>query len=245
MPVHKLVVGAMLLGGAAVVLGAGFAHADDVDLNGWTLTQDTAEAGTVQYTLNDPGDSLGFGTQINGTFGPPLSYALDPSEKIDIFDYESNNNGDLPSLQSLEIRDEWLTPSLIQVSVDDANGTTGGASEGFFTTTLGGNEVVDLFNVQANSSSLNEAFNPTTPLIDPDATGPVDINGLTVADPQDGALYNDIYGAVFDGNATDWSHAMTLFGDLFGSSADATSGAAAAAADAVDPSGWLDLFNLF
>jgi hypothetical protein len=53
------------------------------------------------------------------------------------------------------------------------------------------------------------------PLVNPDATGPIDVGGLALASPQDGALFNDIFDAAFNGDTADWANAATLFGDLF------------------------------
>jgi hypothetical protein len=88
-------------------------------------------------------------------------------------------------------------------------------TEAYLTTNLGGNEVVDLFNVEPNSPSLAVAYNPSGPLVNPDATGPVDVGGVALASPQDGALSNDIYDAMFLGDTADWANATTLFGNLF------------------------------
>ena len=92
----------------------------------------------------------------------------------------------------------------------------GGDTEAFLTTNLGGNEVVDLFNVAPNSATLTDAYNPTIPFINPDATGTVDVGGVALASPQDGALvFNDLFDAMVTGSTADWSNAATLFGDLF------------------------------
>lgn len=215
---EKLGTGVGLAGAAALIgLATPVAHADVTDINGWTLEQ--APDSTVLYTLDDPSDSLGLGSPVSGIFAVS-PYALDHSEQVDVFQLNPVDSGS----QTLDIRDEWLTPSLIETAVDANNGTTGGATEGFFTTALGGSEVVDLLNVQPSSSSLAEAYNPTIPVINPDATGPVDVNGIAVASPQDGALFNDIYAALVTGSATDWANAQTLTDDLFGiSSTDAAS----------------------
>lgn len=235
--VHKWVVGALLAGGAAVVFGAGAASADDgtiSDINGWAVTLtggDGSDSLLPAATLSDPSNSLGLGTEpITGSFGnstPPIG----DIGSDEIFNTPLSTVG---TADYLNIQDNWFSGfeiASVQPGQDD------GAVMSFLMPAAGGKDVVDLFNYGT----------PTTvPLFNPDATGPIDIGGLPLADPQDGALFNDLGGALFDGNATDWSHAMTLLGDLVGSStADATSSAGAAAADAVDPSGWLDLVNLF
>jgi hypothetical protein len=203
-----------LASGAAVTAGmialaiAPSAHADDttVDVNGWAVQTDGSDVSPA--TLIDPSDSLGNGTQVAGSLDT-VPYALDHSESVQIFDSTSI------SPPFVEIRDEWLTPSLLESTVQANDGTTGGVTEGFLGTNLGGNEVVDLFNVEPNSSSLSEAYNPTEPLVNPDATGPVDVGGVALASPQDGALFNDIFDAAFNGDTADWANAATLFGDLF------------------------------
>lgn len=216
---RQLSAGAGLAGvGALIGLATPAAHADVTDINGWTLLQ--APDNPAVYTLDDPSNSLGLGSPVTGVF-TQSPYPFDTSEQVDVFQLNPADSGS----QTLDIRDEWLTPSLIETTVEANNGTTGGATEGFFTTAFGGSEVVDLLNVQPNSSSLAEAYNPTIPVINPDASGPVDVNGIAVASPQDGALFNDIYAALVTGNATDWANAQTLTDDLFGitSSTDAAS----------------------
>jgi hypothetical protein len=203
--VRRLGAGVILAGGAAAVLGAGIAHADTaVDINGWTVQTDGSDVSSA--TLSDPSDSLGDGTQVTGSLDS-VPYPLDHSESVDIFQT-------LSQPPYLSIRDEWVSPWFLESTVGANNGSTGDASEGFFVTTLGGNQVVDLLNVQPNSSSLAEAYNPAVPVVNPDAAGPVDVGGLALASPQDGALFNDLYDAVFMGDAADWSNAATLFGDL-------------------------------
>jgi hypothetical protein len=103
----------------------------------------------------------------------------------------------------------------LESTVQANDGSTGNVTEAFLATNLGGNEVVDLLNAQQNSSSLSEAYNPSVPVLNPDATGPVDVGGLALASPQDGALFNDVYDAIFAGDTADWGNAATLLGDLF------------------------------
>jgi hypothetical protein len=212
--VRQWSVGVGLAGAAAVTAGmiglaaAPSAHADDttVDVNGWAVQTDGSDVSAA--TLIDPSDSLGNGTQVTGSLDT-VPYSLDHSESVQIFDSTSI------SPPFVEIRDEWLTPSLLESTVQANDGSTGGVTEGFLTTNLGGNGVVDLFNVEPNSSSLSEAYNPSVPLVNPDATGPVDVGGVALASPQDGALFNDLYDAMFLGDTADWANATTLFGDLF------------------------------
>jgi hypothetical protein len=203
-----------LASGAAVTAGmialaiAPSAHADDttVDVNGWTVQTDGS--GVSPATLIDPSDSLGNGTQVVGSLDT-VPYALDHSESVQIFDSTS------VSPPFVDIRDEWLSPSLLESTVQANDGSAGGVTEAFLATNLGGNEVVDLFNVQPNSSSLSEAYNPSEPLVNPDATGAVDVGGVELASPQDGALFNDIFDAVVNGDNGEWANAATLLGDLF------------------------------
>jgi hypothetical protein len=206
-----------LAGGAAVTAGmiglavAPSALADDttVDVNGWTVQTDGSDVSPA--TLIDPSDSLGNGTQVTGSLDS-VPYASDQSESVQIFD-SSTFDTDTPPF--LGIRDEWLSPSLLESMIQANDGTTGNVTEGFLTTNLGGNEVVDLLNVQPNSPSLAVAYDPSVPLVNPDATGPIDVGGLALASPQDGALFNDIFDAAFNGDTADWANAATLFGDLF------------------------------
>lgn len=170
-----------------------------VDLNGWTVQTDGSIASPA--TLIDPSDSLGNGTQVAGSLDT-LPYAFDHSESVQTFESSSMLSESPPFV---DIRDEWLSPSLLEFIVNGNNGSTGGATEGFFATNLGGNEVVDLYN-SSGSSYL--------PVINPDATN-ADVGGLALAAPQDGALFNDLYDAAFLGDTADWSNAATLFGDLF------------------------------
>jgi hypothetical protein len=199
--------GAALAAGAIAM--APSAHADDtaVDVNGWSVATNGGDLSAA--TLLDPSDSLGNGTQVTGGLDS-VPYFLDHSESVEIF-----NSSTLDTPPFVGIRDEWLTPSLLESTVQSNDGSTGNVVEGFLTTNLGGNEVVDLFNVQPNSASLADAYNPSEPLINPDATGPIDVGGLPLASPQDGALFNDLFAALFSGDTADWSNAATLFGDLF------------------------------
>jgi len=204
-------VGAVLVGGpvaAAALLGTGIAHADDttVDVNGWAVQTD---GGYASAALSDPSDSLGDGTRVVGSLSI-LPYPFDHAESIDEF---LTPGGTSPYLY---IDDQWLSPWFLEVNVGANNGSTGAASEGFFVTAPGGNQVVDLLNVQPNSPSLTVAYNPPVPVVNPDATDTVNVGGLDLASPQDGALFNDLYDAAFLGDTADWSNAATLFGDLLG-----------------------------
>jgi hypothetical protein len=95
------------------------AHADDttVDVNGWAVQTDGSDVSPA--TLIDPSDSLGNGTQVAGSLDT-VPYALDHSESVQIFDSTSI------SPPFVEIRDEWLTPSLLESTVQANDGSTGG-----------------------------------------------------------------------------------------------------------------------
>jgi hypothetical protein len=215
--VRRWSTGLGLAGAAAVTAGmiglavAPSALADNtaLDVNGWTVQTDGSDVSPA--TLIDPSDSLGNGTQVTGSLDS-VPYAFDDSESVQIFD-SSTFDTDTPPF--LGIRDEWLSPSLLESTIQANDGTTGGVTEGFLTTNLGGNEVVDLLNVQPNSPSLAVAYDPSLPVVNPDATGPVDVGGVVLASPQDGALFNDIFDAAFNGDTADWANAATLLSDLF------------------------------
>jgi len=154
--VRRLRTGAVVAGGAAALLGAGIAHADDttLDVNGWTVQ--TNGAAESPATLTDPSNPLGNGAQVTGTLDD-VPYAFDHSESVQIFDSSTFDTGGSPPF--VGIRDEWLTPSLLESTVQGNDGSTGGVSEAFLTTNLGGNEVVDLF---SSSDSYLPLVNPDT-----------------------------------------------------------------------------------
>jgi hypothetical protein len=193
--IRRLGTGIALVGGVAALLGVGIAHADEttVDLNGWTVETDS----TGSATLLDPGDSLGNGSQLAGSF-QSLTSGFDHSHFNDLFNSDSVSN-------FVSIGNTWESPWLLVSTVEATDGSASGAINGYLTTNLGGNEVVDLYNTP-------EGDYP--PLINPDATGPIDMAGLPLASPQDGALFNDLFDAAFMGDTADWSNAATLFGDL-------------------------------
>jgi hypothetical protein len=199
-PVRRWSIGVGLAGAAAMTAGmiglaiAPSAHADDttVDLNGWTVQTDS----TGSATLLDPTDSLGNGTQLTGSFESTPS-AFDHLHSNDLF------NSDSPNFMSVD--NTWTSPWLVVSTVEANDGSASGAIDGYLTTNLGGNEVVDLYN----------SPDSYPPLFSPGATGTVDVGGLALASPQDGALFNDLYDAIFTGDIADWGNAATLFGDLF------------------------------
>jgi hypothetical protein len=200
---------------AAAMLGAGVAHAEGgVDeINGWpvTPTSDTVELLTNNATLSDPGDALGLGT--SPIAGEWLSAPATPLSSIGSNESFSTPDA-LGSSSTLLIQDQWL-PGIELTSVQVG---THNAVVGFLVPVDGGHEVVDLVNVGFGAA----------PLINPDATGPVDVGGVQLASPHDGALLNDLADAVFSGDSADFGKATTLFDDLLGTD---PSGAAHAAAD--------------
>jgi hypothetical protein len=193
--VRRMGTGVALVGGAAALVGMGIAHADEttVDLNGWTVETDSAGSAT----LLDPSDSLGDGTQLAGSF-QSIASGFDHSHFNDLFNSDSVSN-------FISIGNTWESPSLLVSTVEGNDGSASGAIDAYLTTNLGGNEIVELY-------STPDSYYP--PLINPDATGTVDMAGLPLASPEDGALFNDLYDAVFLGDSADWGNAATLFGDL-------------------------------
>lgn len=203
-------VGAGVTGGAAVaaaLVGIGAAHADDgtEEINGWTVTLTGGSAnGSLlpPATLSDPSDSLGLGTApIVGGFDSVAATATHLS------DIGSNESFATPLSQAgtadtLLIQDNWL--SGFEISSVQA-----GQNEGVMSLLVpdADGKVIDLFNFGTPDPA---------PLFNPDATGPVDIGGVPLADSQDGALLNDLFGAAFQGDSADWSNAMTLFDDWLG-----------------------------
>ncbi len=122
------------------------------------------------------------------------------------------------SSDNLAIQDNWL-PGIEEVSVQ-----TGEDNDvlAFLVPADGDKQLVDLVNFDAHDAP---------PLFNPDATGPIDVGGVQLASPQDGALFNDLANALFTGGAADFDNATTLFDDLLGAD---PSGAASAAADPAD-----------
>ncbi len=225
-------VGVGLVGGAAaaaVALGVGVVHADTGDdvINGWMLTPTSDTADTLtNATLLDPSDSLGLGTSpIAGEFD---SYPAMLSSVGTVDQFIT------PPLSSdyLFIQDAWL-PGIEQavVRVNDSS------SLSYLVPVDGDHQVVDLVNFGGPHSP---------PLFNPDATGPIDIGGVQLADPQDGALLNDLADAVFTGDTADFSKATTLFDDLLGVTstsvaADVAAGGGSDATSAADLASGLDL----
>ena len=203
---------------AAALFGMGAARADDGtdEINSWTVTPTSGsdvDDLLPPATLSDPSDSLGLGTApIAGGFEsgfestPPLS-DIGTNE---VFFAPQSTTG---SPDNLFIQDLWF-PGIESASVQAGNDNV----QAFLVPTLDGKQVVDLFNF---------SFGDAAPLFNPDATGPIDVGGVELASPQDGALLNDLSDAIFTGNAADWTNAMTLFDDYLGI-------APSAAADAVD-----------
>lgn len=201
-------VGAGLAGGAAVaaaMVGIGVAHADDgtEQINGWTVTPTGGSDNGSLFppaTLSDPSDSLGLGTA-------PIVGGFDSVAATPLSDIGSNESFSVPlsavgTSDNLFIQDNWFSGfeiASVQAGSDNA-------VMSLLVPDAGGNQVVDLFNFGT----------PDTPLFNPDATGPVDIGGVELAAPQDGALFNDLSDAIFKGDTADWSNAVTLFDDWLG-----------------------------
>ncbi len=218
-------VSAALAGGAAVaaaIIASGIAYADDGtdQINGWTVTPtDISDSGGTPATLSDPSDSLGLGTApIVGGWD---SFPATPLSSIGSDDQFITPVSTLGQPDFLLIDDDWM-PGLELSSVQ-----TGGAGDLSLTNAAlalshNGKEVVDLWQYGTPDHSL--------PLFNPDATSPIDIGGVELASPQDGALFNNLFDAVFLGDTADWSKAATLF--------DAWTGIdPSGVADAVDPAG--------
>lgn len=202
------------------MLGMGAAHADDStdEINGWTVTPTGgSDNGSVfpPATLSDPSDSLGLGTA-------PIVGGFDSVAATPLSDIGSNESFATPlssaATDNLFIQDNWFPGfeiASVQAGQDDA-------VMALLVPDAAGNQLVDLFNFGI----------PDSPLFNPAATGPIDIGGVELADPHNGALFNDLSAAIFTGNATDWVNATALFDDWLGIDPSG-------AADVVDPSGLL------
>ncbi len=235
MSVHRVrrwSAGAGVAGGAAVaaaVLGVALAHADNgmEEINGWTVTPTGGSPDGSLFppaTLSDPSNSLGLGTSpITGGFDSVPATPLSSVGSDESFATPLTTIG---TPDSLSIQDNWL-PGMEEVSIQ-----TGIDNHlvAFLVPAVGDKEVVDLVNFDANDAP---------PLFNPDATGPVDVGGVQLASPQDGALFNDLFDALFKGDAADFANATTLFNDLFG--IDPSS--AVAALDVIDPGSLLPDFS--
>jgi hypothetical protein len=200
------------------MLGIPGAHADGIDeINGWTVTptSDTVEILTDNAILSDPSDSLGLGTApIAGEWDsyPAMLSSIGSDDQFVTLP---------PSTDHLLIQDEWLAG--IEQAVVKANDVPGSGLLAFLVPADGGDQVVDLVNFGGPDAA---------PLVNPDATGPVDVGGVQLASPHDGGLLNDLAGALFQGETADWSKAATLLSDLLGTD---PSGAVAAMADPGTP----------
>jgi hypothetical protein len=220
-PSAMLAVGAAT---AAAVITTGTAHADNGtdEINGWTVTPTTGSDVSLlpPATLSDPSNSLGLGTApIAGGFASEPATPLSDIGSNETFVTGPSTSG---TPDNLLIGDSW-GPGFEVVEAQ-----TGKDNDllAILVPTSGGNQVVDLVNFDVHDAP---------PLFNPDATGPIDVGGVELASPQAGALLNDLFDAVFTGNTSAWSNAVTLFDDLLG--IDPSS-----AADAVDPSSLLPDF---
>lgn len=182
-------------------------------INGWTVTPTGGPPdGSVfpPATLSDPGNSLGLGTSpITGGFDSAPATPLSSIGSNEAFATPLTTIG---TPDNLSIQDNWL-PGLLEASVQSGKDNDVLA---FLVPAAGDKEVVDLVNFDAHDAP---------PLFNPDATGPVDVGGVQLASPQDGALFNDLFDALFKGDAADFANATTLFDDLLG--IDPSSAAAA------------------
>ncbi|MGH3560837.1 MAG: hypothetical protein ACRDTN_03285, partial [Mycobacterium sp.] len=174
-----------LAGGAAVtaaILGVGVAHADDGtdEINGWTVTPTGGSSDLLPgATLSDPSDSLGLGTAPIAGFWD--SVPATPLSNIGSNDLFSTPFSTIGSPDNLDIQDNWL-PGLELAQVQTGGVGDSANTMALLVPSLDGKEVVDLFQISSPHHAL--------PLFNPDATGPIDVGGVQLADPQDGALLN-------------------------------------------------------
>lgn len=209
------------------MVGLGAAHADGGadEINGWTVTP-TGGSGSASpllpATLSDPSNSLGLGTDpIAGSFG---SVAATPLSDIGSNESFATPLSDAGTPENLFIQDNWFSGfeiASVQAGRDNA-------VMSLLVPDASGNQVIDLFNFGTPDPA---------PLFNPDATGPIDIGGVELASPQDGALFNDLFDAMLNGDTADWSNATTLFDDWLGIDPSGT-------ADALDASALLPDFGL-
>lgn len=202
-------VGAGIAGAAAVaaaLVGMAVAQADSTteEINGWTVTPTGGSDNGSLFppaTLSDPGDSLGLGTA-------PIVGGFDSVPATSLSSIGSNQSFATPlstadTAENLFIQDNWFPGfEMASVQAGQDNGVMS-----LLVPDASGKEIVDLFNFGTPDPA---------PLFNPDATGPIDIGGVQLADPHDGALLNDLFAAAFQGDSADWSNAMTLFDDWLG-----------------------------
>lgn len=216
-------VGRCGVGGVAVsvaMLGIAAARADDSagEINGWTVTPtDESASVTTPATLSDPTDSLGLGTAPIAGQWDSVNAPFSSVGTNDLFvtPDQLGTSGDL------QIENNWL------FGLDEASVHTGLTNSvvAFLVPVGGADQEVDLLNITRGDAP---------PLFNPDATGPIDIGGVELADPQGGALLNDLFDAVFKGDTADWSNATTLIDDLFGIDSSGASDAVDISSAAVD-----------
>lgn len=228
--VRKFFTSTALVTGAAVavaVLGISAAHADGGtdEINGWTVTPTNgSDSGLLlpPATLSDPSDSLGLGTApIAGSW---VSAPATPLSSIGSDDVFATPLSTINTPDNLTIQDNW-GPGFEEVAVSAGEG---GHNFAVLVPAADGSQVVDLFNI---------AHGDAPPLFNPDATGPIDVGGLPLASPNDGALLNDSFDAAFLGDAADWSNATTLFDDWLGIDLPGAAGV-------IDPSSLLPEFGV-
>jgi hypothetical protein len=186
----------------AAVLAMGIAQADgdSGSINGWAVTPTSDSPGLLgdNATLSDPGDTLGLGTSpIAGDWisSPATLSSIGSNDQFSTPDTFGSSD-------YLYIFDRWL-PGLAESTVQVGNQS----ALAFLVPTLEGNRVVDLVNFESSEAP---------PLFNPDATGPIEVGGVELASPQSGALLNDLFAAIFQGDTAGWSNATTVFDDWLG-----------------------------
>ena len=220
---------------AAVVLGAGAAHADGGtdEINGWavtpgaTLTVSFNPFNAFTATLSDPSGSLGLGTSPIAGEWASMSTPFSSAGVDDEFTAQATAT--LPG--TLTISDLWLPGfELAYVKADDFGNPLAGDfadlseadTRAWLLPSVDGTQVIDVYQTGFNLGGQ------AVPLVNPDATGPIDVGGVELASPHDGALLNDVFSAIFTGDGADWGRAETLFDAWLGTNPSDVPGAAEA-----------------
>lgn len=217
--VRRFGVGALLAAGAAIA-AAGAAHADagTEEINGWTVQTGALTAldmgpvmgeGAQHATLLDPTDSLGLGKEVSGIWTDETVFGF---VKQSEFVATDDTAAPQPGLDIVDVSMLGTDESFVKVTHGSGLDTTVDETKGIFLPTLDGKSLVNL--IDERPALTTAGFAPA--LLNPDATGPVTVDGLSVASPQDGSLYDDLLGALFKGETADWGAAATLVGDLLG-----------------------------
>lgn len=226
--VRRIGAGAVLAAGAAIAAAA-VAHADTgtEEINGWTVqngpltTTAPGLPGEVAQsaTLLDPTDSLGLGKEVSGIWADNTMFGL---IKESVFTSRDDAGAQPSSLSVADISALGSYESIVTVTHGSGLGATVDETQGRFIPTLDGKSLVNL--IDERPVLTTAGFAPA--LLNPDATGPVTVDGLPVASPQDGSLYGDIFGALFKGETAGWGAAATLVDDLLGIDPSGTADAA-------------------